>query len=133
MERRRPTGPGPATTTQATGVSGFGDFAVGPATPNPSISSLSPSWLGQGATTTTVTVNGSNFLSGAVVSITGTGLTVGATTFVNAGQLRFRSPWMADATTGARFLAGHEPELEHRDLDVHGERHADGHVAEPVE
>ncbi len=103
------TGTLTSTTSQATGVSGFGEFAVGQAAPNPAISSLSPSSLGQGATAATVTVNGSNFLSGAVVSISGTGLTVGATTFVNAGQLTVLVSVDGNATTGARTLTVTNP------------------------
>ena len=86
----------------------LGDFIFGQS--GPAVSSLSPSSLGQGATTQTVTVNGSGFVSGAVVSISGTGLTVGSTTFVNSGQLTVPVTVGGSATTGARTLTVTNPD-----------------------
>ncbi|MGA3027312.1 MAG: BACON domain-containing carbohydrate-binding protein [Bryobacteraceae bacterium] len=53
-------------------------------TPGPTISSLSPAWAEAGGPAFTLTVNGANFLSGAVVQWNGTAL---SSTFVSATQL----------------------------------------------
>ena len=99
-----------ANSASITGVTSanLGDFIVGQS--GPAVSSVSPASLGQGATTQTVTVNGSSFVNGAVVSISGTGLTVGSTTFVNSGQLTVPVTVGGGATTGARTLTVTNPD-----------------------
>ncbi len=62
-------------------------FPINP--PTPTITSLSPTSATAGGSTFTLTVNGTGFLSGAVVQWNGTGLT---TTFVNGTQLTASVP-----------------------------------------
>ena len=67
----------------------------------PTISSVSPNALGQGGTRT-LTVNGTNFQSGATASVSGTGVTVVSTTFVSSTKLTIKVKATATAPVGAR-------------------------------
>jgi IPT/TIG domain len=67
----------------------------------PTISSVSPNTLGQ-AGTRTLTVNGTNFQSGATTSVSGTGVTVVSTTFVSSSKLTIKVKAAATAPIGAR-------------------------------
>ena len=55
--------------------------------PGPTLTSTSPSSRGQGATNRNVTINGADFVNGAVASFSGTGITVNSTTFSSATTL----------------------------------------------
>jgi len=78
-------------------------------TAGPTVSSTSPSSLGQGAANQNVTVNGSNFVSGASVSFSGTGITVNSTAFVDAGHLTANVSVSASAPAGARNVTVSNP------------------------
>ena len=75
----------------------------------PTISSASPGALGQGATSRTVVITGSGFVSGATVSF-GTGVTVNSTTFDSASQLTANVTVGAGATTGATAITVTNPD-----------------------
>ena len=66
------------------------------------ITSVSPAVLGGGATAQTVTINGTNFVAGAVVAFSGTGVTAGAATIVNSTQMLVSVTVAATATAGLR-------------------------------
>ena len=68
----------------------------------PSVSSVSPSSRGQGATDQDITINGLNFAMGATVSFSGTGITVNDVTFVSTTELTANITISGTATTGAR-------------------------------
>ena len=70
-------------------------------TGGPSVSSVSPNTLGQGGTRT-LTVNGANFQSGATASVSGTGVTVVSSTFVNSSTLTIKVRAAATAPVGKR-------------------------------
>jgi hypothetical protein len=70
-------------------------------TGGPSVSSVSPNALGQGGTRT-LTVNGANFQSGATASVSGTGVTVVSSTFVNSSTLTIKVRAAATAPVGKR-------------------------------
>jgi hypothetical protein len=70
----------------------------------PTVSSLKPSAIGQGATKTKVTVTGTNFVSGATVSVSGSGVTVKSVTFDSSTQLTVKLAVTAGAAPGLRDL-----------------------------
>lgn len=77
----------------------------------PTISPLSPSVLGQGATAITVTIPGSNFQTGATVAFTGTGVTVnGSPNRVSASELRISVTVAPGAATGSREVRVTNPD-----------------------
>ncbi|MHB8512331.1 MAG: beta strand repeat-containing protein [Actinomycetota bacterium] len=63
----------------------------------PSGLAASPSVLGQGATSQTVTINGANFVTGAGVVFSGTGIVVNSDSFVSATQLTVNVTVASDA------------------------------------
>jgi plastocyanin len=71
--------------------------------PAVSVSSVSPSSLGQGAKTT-LTVNGAGFTSGATVTSSGTGIAFGPSTFLSASKLTVPVKVSQSAATGARNI-----------------------------
>lgn len=73
-------------------------FTVVAPNPVPAIASLAPATAVAGSAAFTLTVNGTGFYSGSVVSFNGTNLT---TTFVSATQLTAAVPASAVATAGA--------------------------------
>jgi hypothetical protein len=76
--------------------------AVQPAAnPLPTISSLSPQYVIQGSGGFTLTINGTNFVSGSVVSFGGQ---AEPTTFVNSNELTAAIPSTAVANVGAVFV-----------------------------
>ena len=83
------------TVTTPAGVSAAATFSVNGATPT--ITSLSPASASAGSAAFTLTVNGTNFTSGATVSWGGTALT---TTYVSATQLTANVPANLIATAG---------------------------------
>jgi hypothetical protein len=88
------SGPIAVTTPTGTGTS-IGTFTV--TLPAPMITSLAPNTTPAGSVAFTLTVNGTGFLSGSVVSFNGAALT---TTFVSATQLTAAVPVFAVATVG---------------------------------
>jgi uncharacterized repeat protein (TIGR03803 family) len=80
-------------------LGGFGTvFKLAGQTPAPTVTSISPTSAIAGAPTFTLTVNGTNFGSGATVSFNGNAL---ATTFVSATQLAATVPASDIATAGS--------------------------------
>ena len=77
------------------GASNAATFTIN--NPVPTITSLSPPWIAPGGPSFTLTVNGTNFVNGAVVRWNGANQT---TTFVNAGQLTAAIPAADIATAG---------------------------------
>jgi hypothetical protein len=69
--------------TPGGGASNSVNFTVNSSNPVPVVSSLSPSSLTAGASAQTLTINGSNFVSGSTVTYNGVGH---AATFASAGQ-----------------------------------------------
>ncbi|MEX2555257.1 MAG: hypothetical protein WEB06_06465 [Actinomycetota bacterium] len=68
----------------------------------PSVSDVSPASRGQGAVDEDVTITGLNFAMGAVVSFSGTGITINDTTFVDSTELTVNITISGTAPTGAR-------------------------------
>lgn len=66
------------------------------------VTSVTPSSGVQGATGLDITINGTNFISGASVSFSGTGITVVSTTFVNSTKLITKINISPTAPSGAR-------------------------------
>jgi len=71
--------------------------------PAVSVTSVSPSPLGQGAKTT-LTVNGSGFTSGATVTSSGTGITFGPSAFLSASKLTVPIKVGQSAAVGTRNI-----------------------------
>ncbi len=119
-------GAGDVTVTNGDGSSatGTGVFTVNPA---PTVTSTTPSSLGQGATKQSVTINGTDFDSGASASFSGTGITVISTTFVSSTSLTAKVTIASGATTGAGDVTVTNRRREQRDRDrrVHGRRRPD--------
>ena len=76
----------------------------------PTVTTISPTSAGQGATNATITINGTKFISGAIASFSGTGVTVNSTTFVSATKLTASVTIAANAATGARGLTVTNPD-----------------------
>ncbi len=73
------------------------------------VSSLKPNKLGQGAAKAKVHVNGTNFVSGATVSVSGSGVTVTSVTFLDAFDLTVTLAVAGNAATGARDVSVTNP------------------------
>jgi hypothetical protein len=82
-------------------------FTVNPA---PTVESTSPSSRGQGAASQTIAIKGKDFVSGASVAFSGTGITVNSTTFVSATELKANITIAATAPTGARAVTVTNPD-----------------------
>jgi hypothetical protein len=80
---------------------GNGILTVTGDTGGTTISSVSPKTLGQGGTRN-LTVNGTNFQSGATASVSGTGVTVVSTSFVSGSELTIKVKATATAPVGTR-------------------------------
>ncbi len=89
-----------ATTTKA--------FSITIGTP-PTITSLNPASRGQGATNQSITVTGTGFQSGAVVTFSGSGVTA-TTAFNSATQLTLSLTVTSGAATGARNVTVTNPD-----------------------
>ncbi|MBO2012244.1 IPT/TIG domain-containing protein [Hymenobacter negativus] len=87
-----------AITTQGGTAVSTGTFTVIAPNPLPVISSLAPATAVAGSAAFTLTLNGTGFYSGSVISFNGTNLT---TTFVSATQLTATVPATAVVTAGA--------------------------------
>jgi hypothetical protein len=79
-------------------------------TASPMFTSVSPSSRGQGAATQTLTVTGANFVNGAQVSFSGTGITVHSTTFNSATSLTVSVSVDSMAPATARSLTITNPD-----------------------
>jgi hypothetical protein len=90
-----PVGTDTVTVTTPFGTSNGATFTLTPRPPF--MGSLSPSSINAGSAAFTLTVNGANFISAAVVDW---GTTALATTFVNSGELTAAVPASLIATTG---------------------------------
>ena len=90
---------------------------------------------GQDAVNQNITINGTGFLSGAVASFSGTGITVNSTTFNSATKVTANIDIAAGATTGARDVTVTNPDTGtgHEDGRVHRERGAVDHDCVVVE
>jgi quinohemoprotein amine dehydrogenase alpha subunit-like protein len=86
---------------------GTGVFTVNA---GPTVTSTSPSSLARGATGQTVTVVGTNFVSGATAAFSGTGITINSTTFTNSTHLTLNVTIAAGAATGARNVTVTNPD-----------------------
>jgi hypothetical protein len=80
---------------------GAGILTVTGANSDPTLASVNPKALGQGGTRS-VTVSGTNFQSGAAASVSGTGVTVVSTGFVNSTTLTVKVKAAATASVGKR-------------------------------
>jgi hypothetical protein len=81
-----------------------------PAASTPAVvTSVSPTALGQGASNAKVTIKGSNFLSGASVSVSGTGVTVSSLTITSATKIAVHFSVASNATPGARDVSVTNP------------------------
>jgi hypothetical protein len=80
--------------------------------PAPTITSLAPTALGQGASAKNVIITGANFVSGAAVTVSGTGVTVNSTAFDSSTQLTVNLTVAAGATTGARDVTVTLPDTQ---------------------
>jgi len=83
-----------------TGNNKFEVLASG-GSPSPSISSVVPAQGNQGATGLVITLQGQNFISGAVVTFSNANITVTNTQFVNSSQVDVTINIAAGASTGA--------------------------------
>jgi hypothetical protein len=103
------TGAGNVTVTNPDGdrATGTGVFTVNA---GPTVTSSSPSSRGQGATSQSVTITGTGFVSGASASFSGTGITVNSTTFVSATSLTANITIASGATTGTRNVTVTNPD-----------------------
>ena len=87
-------------------------FTVNTAPIPPSVSSASPSSKPQGASNQSITINGSNFVDGASVSFSGTGITVNSTTYVSFNELTANITISGSATTGTRNVTVINPDSQ---------------------
>jgi hypothetical protein len=93
-----------------------GDAGVGTGTEiftvnaGPTVESTSPSSRGQGASKQSVTIKGTNFVSGAAATFSGTGITVESTSFVSATELTAKISVESGATTGKRTVTVTNPD-----------------------
>ncbi|HNI36616.1 MAG TPA: hypothetical protein PLV93_14535, partial [Microthrixaceae bacterium] len=76
----------------------------------PTVSSLSPSTLPVGASTTTVTITGTNFQPGATVTIGDSQVTVGASSYVSSTSITVPVSVLTTATPGPRTVTLTNPD-----------------------
>jgi hypothetical protein len=79
--------------------------------PAPTVTSTSPN-SGHRGTTIDVSVIGTNFVSGAVASFSGTGITVNSTTFVDSSHVTANITITSGATLGARDVTVTNPDTQ---------------------
>jgi hypothetical protein len=70
----------------------------------PTVTSISPAAYGQGATSVSATITGTNFADPATVTVSGTGVSVSNVTVVNATSITLKLTVTSGAATGARDL-----------------------------
>jgi IPT/TIG domain len=78
----------------------------------PTLTSVTPVIIGQGATNVNLAVNGTNYVNGATVAFSGTGITVNSVTVVDASNLIANVTAATSATTGARNITITNPDKE---------------------
>jgi IPT/TIG domain len=101
---------GARTVTVTNGDAGTGSLANGfEVNAGPTVESTTPSSRGQGASKQTITVKGSNFVSGATSSF-GAGITVESTSFVSSTELTATITVESGAATGARTVTVTNPD-----------------------
>lgn len=102
----RAAAPGPWDVV-VTNPDGFGTctrcFTV-TATAPPTVNSVTPDHVGQGATNTDITLSGSDFARGDTVTFDGSGITVNSTTFVSTTTVTANISVLSSASTGARTI-----------------------------
>src|SRR5919201_6025287 len=76
----------------------------------PTVASTSPSSRGQGASSQSITITGTNFVNGATAAFSGTGITVNSTTYVSATSLTANVTLASNATTGTRNVTVTNPD-----------------------
>ena len=77
---------------------------------SPTVTSASPSALGQGASGESVVITGTGFVSGATVTFSGTGVTATSTTFINMTNLVTDVTVTAGAAIGLRDITVTNPD-----------------------
>jgi hypothetical protein len=95
------------TNPDTTGASLASGFTISGA---PTVTSISPSSRGQGASNQSIAVKGTNLENGANATFSGTGITVNSTTFVSAGEVTANITIASNATTGARTVTVTNPD-----------------------
>jgi predicted CxxxxCH...CXXCH cytochrome family protein len=91
-------------TNPDTGAGTGGTFTVNAAIVNPTVTSASLNNQTQGTGPTNVTITGTGFQSGAVVTFSGTGVTAGASTFNSSTSITVPVTVTAGALTGLRNI-----------------------------
>ena len=76
----------------------------------PTVTAVSPTSRGEGATAQNLTVTGTGFQSGATTTFSGTGITVNSTTFVNATTLTVNVTIGGSATVGTSTITVTNPD-----------------------
>ena len=76
----------------------------------PTVTAVSPTSRGEGATAQNLTVTGTGFQSGATTTFSGTGITVNSTTFVNATTLTVNISISSGALVGTRAITVTNPD-----------------------
>ena len=76
----------------------------------PTVTAVSPTSRGEGATAQNLTVTGTGFQSGATTTFSGTGITVNSTTFVNATTLTVNVTIAGGATVGTSTITVTNPD-----------------------
>ena len=71
----------------------------------PTVTAVSPSSRAQGTSNQSLTVTGTNFITGATATFSATGITVNSTTFVNATSLTVNVTVASNAATGAGTIS----------------------------
>lgn len=81
-----------------------------PTTTAPTVTSLSPNSGARGSSSLPVTINGTNFVNGASVSFSDTGISISSTTFVSSTQITVIINIDSSATTGSRTVTVTNPD-----------------------
>jgi hypothetical protein len=104
-----PTGPRTVTVDDGLGSSScVGCFTV---SPPPTVTGASPSSIGLGSNSKTVTISGTGFMSGATVAISGVGVApTGPATFVDSTTIKVDLSVQSTAITGARNITVTNPD-----------------------
>lgn len=88
---------------------GIGVFTVTFGGTNPTVTAISPTGLGQGASNS-FDITGTGFVTGATVTLSGSGLTIESTTFNSATSMTIVAVADAGATVGARNVTVTNPD-----------------------
>jgi hypothetical protein len=101
---------GPITVANGQGA-GSSPSAFVVVAPPPTVSSVAPSALGQGALKRLVEIVGANFVSGATVSVSGSGVTVVSVQFVSSTELSAKLTVSGNAPVGLRNVTVTNPDF----------------------